>query len=237
MVFKVPPPTWQRVVNDIMDQSTSDFARQDFKHSVQKCFNNVGLSPDAFLTASDLEDKSNNGLAAAVSSEGDNINLDRSKLKFKRFALKRHTGNVLQNPQPVSATPTDHVDTLHNNYKPIKSIYDQLIDVRTFLPQTHRKFMQSFAREHGVAGNLSHEDLCTHLCRLVSMDEITERLIQFKKEDNESMSVDKTLTLVSFPDKWAAGNSDSDDSAALDSDYEDSDLSDTDGSDDEDSEN
>ena len=69
------------------------------------------------------------------------------------------------------------------------------------------------------------------------MDEITERLIQFKKEDNESMSVDKTLTLVSFPDKWAAGNSDSDDSAALDSDYEDSDLSDTDGSDDGDSEN
>ena len=69
------------------------------------------------------------------------------------------------------------------------------------------------------------------------MDEITERLIQFKKEDNESMSVDKTLTLVSFPDKWAAGNSDSDDSAALDSDYEDSDLSDTEGSDDEDSEN
>ena len=69
------------------------------------------------------------------------------------------------------------------------------------------------------------------------MDEITERLIQFEKEDSESKSVDKTLTLVSFPDKWAAGNSDSDDSAALDSDYEDSDLSDTDGSDDEDSEN
>ena len=59
------------------------------------------------------------------------------------------------------------------------------------------------------------------------------RLIQFEKEDNESKQVDKTLTLVSFPDKWAAGNSDSDDSAALDSDYEDSDFSDTDGSDDE----
>ena len=64
------------------------------------------------------------------------------------------------------------------------------------------------------------------------MDEITERLIQFEKEDSESKSVDKTLTLVSFPDKWAAGNSDSDDSAALDSDF-----SDTDGSDDGDSEN
>ena len=69
------------------------------------------------------------------------------------------------------------------------------------------------------------------------MDEITERLIQFEKEDNESKSVDETLTLVSFPDKWAAENSDSDDSAALDSDYEDSDLSDTDGSDDGDSKN
>jgi hypothetical protein len=70
------------------------------------------------------------------------------------------------------------------------------------------------------------------------MDEITERLIQFEKGDNESKSVDKTLTLVYFPDKWAAGNSDSDDSAALDSDYEDSDFSDTeDSSDDGDSEN
>ena len=100
-----------------------------------------------------------------------------------------------------------------------------------------RKLIESLCRELGVAGNLSHEDLCTHLCRLVSKEEITERLIQFKKEENESKQVDKTLTLVSFPDKWAAGNSDSDDSAALDSDYEDSDLSDTDGSDDGDSEN
>ena len=76
------------------------------------------------------------------------------------------------------------------------------------------------------------------------MDEIKERLIQFETEDNGSKQVDngskqvdKTLTLVSFPDKWAAGNSDSDDSAALDSDYEDSDFSDTDSSDDGDSEN
>ena len=47
------------------------------------------------------------------------------------------------------------------------------------------------------------------------MGEIKERFIQFEKEDNGSKQVDKTLTLVSFPDKWAAGNSDSDDSCCV----------------------
>ena len=84
-------------------------------------------------------------------------------------------------------------------------IYDMLLV--TFC----RKLIESLCRENGVAGNLSHEDLCTYLCRLVSKEEITERLIQFKKEDNKSKQVDKTLTLMFFPDKWAAESSDSDD--------------------------